>query len=240
LLRIRHHAVQGRPGFFITILSRSFERRREMVRTLCLLLLASATVWACGPDDIQASTFEQPLGPVRWGSMPAGGPDFASGTLMNTTGKSVVAVQGGWVMFTGCTGPSHAAIGDVKKVAISPNSWNEVSLGVYENDLRNYSESQGADKLWILVGIVHVDFADGTSWNHDLKSDPSFGDDAEYLLFKKYRCVDYSAALFRPDIPIFDLVPYPYIEEAKELSARLPASYGLTWIAISLAMIPRE
>ncbi|MGC2322285.1 MAG: hypothetical protein WA463_06605 [Terriglobales bacterium] len=152
-----------------------------------LVLAIPLTVLA---QDIDNGFVVQAEAPVQWRSMSAGGSggDVAYGILRNFGKKDVVALQAGWITFFGCDTGDDVTIGPVVKMGIPAGKEKEIGLKALAADIRARMKSRGSQTATILVGLVHIDFADGSTWDFDLNSDPSFENNPEYVLTRKRVC----------------------------------------------------
>lgn len=152
-----------------------------------LVLLIPLTLLA---HDIDNGFVLQAKAPVQWRSMAAEGTggDMAYGILKNFSKKDVIAVQAGWVTFFGCDTGDDVSIGPLLRVGIPAGKTKEVGLKALGADIRARMKSRGTRTATILVGLVHIDFVDGSTWDFDLKSDPTFENNPEYILTRKRVC----------------------------------------------------
>ena len=166
-----------------------------MSKSLLALLVLVASLAAVA-QDASARFVLQVSAPVRWASMAACGfgDDLTYGYLRNFSDKEVTAVQEGWVSFVGSVDPHlvqayDVSLGPITKIDIAAQSQSpEVGLGLWAQGLRAKAKAQNASRAVAAVGIVHVEFADGSEWNYNLQADPSFNNDLEFRVIEAFRC----------------------------------------------------
>jgi len=148
-----------------------------------LLLLCSVPAFA-DSYSMAAITVKQPDAPIHIVAYTGLGEQMQ---IRNETMRAVVEVQIGWVRFVppGC---SEHPIKPLVKLAVpdpvvmSPGAM--MTIRPYRIGSRatlREAQSLKAHQLYLLFGVVHVKFEDGTSWDYDLVHKTPFDDYSKQL-----------------------------------------------------------